>query len=96
MPSFLEVAKTLKDKIADPRNCLQNRPLLNNKMMFLRDDVIFVSKMSKYVYIVYSPHPVYVSTVFNRNFSFTENDFRLVVAKRCLDSVYYDLEVQAL
>lgn len=94
MPSFLEVTNALRNKLADPRNCLLNKPPLNNKMTLFKDSIVSVLRMSKYVYIVCTPHPIYVSTVFNRNFSFIKSDFRLVAARRCLDHIYYDLEIE--
>lgn len=94
MASFLEITKVLKSKIDNPKNCLLNRPELCNKMVLFKDDIVSVSRMSKYVYVIHIPHPIYISTVFNKDFSFTKSKFCHVAARRCLDHIYYDLEIQ--
>lgn len=91
--NFIKIGNSIKEKISDPKNTLLNSNRPKDPIILYKKDIVSQESMSKYVFILYTPMPFYVSTVFNRNFSFTENNFKYIIAKRCLDSIYYDLEI---
>lgn len=94
MDSFNNITKLVKEKMANPKVVLLNNNKLRNPTVFHRKNILSTQKMSKYLYILYSPQPLYVSTVFNKEFSFKEDDFEYFTARKCLDSIYYDLEIK--
>lgn len=93
MSDFFKISAAIKEKISNPRNILQNLPFLNPPRVIFRKDILSVSKISKYVYLINCPDPVYVSTVFNKEFSFEECLYEKIVLRRIYDSIYFDIQI---
>ena len=90
---LLDITNSLRSKISDPSVRLLHIPRLPAPLTIKRASITRVDRMSKYTYIVYCPAPVYVSVVFNKDFSFTESEYSSVHLRRCYELIYYDIKV---
>lgn len=91
MGMLLDVTNALRVKISDPIRRLRAAPCLLRPLVIRRADIVSVACMSKHIAIVYCPAPVYVSNVFNRDFSFAQSRFAAIELRKCHEQIYYDI-----
>lgn len=93
MPHLFELSEAIKRKIDNPENTLRNIPLSSNPLIIHPKDIISVDRIAKYLYKISCPVPIYVSTAFNKDFSFSNTKYNEIRIKRVYDSIYFDIEV---
>lgn len=94
MATLLDAAGLLRARISDPVRRLQTAPCLEQPLVVRRADIASVTYMSRHVAIVYCPAPVYISNVFNRDFSLHQTRYTAIELRRCHESIYYDIVVK--
>ena len=87
-----EMSRIIKPKLSDPINRLRSIPNLRIPFKISKISINRIEKMSKYVYILYCPDPVYVSTVFDNSDIFGIYDE--LIAHKVYDSIYYFLTLR--
>lgn len=90
MPNLFEISNFIKEKASNPRNTLENLPNIQ-PFTIKRQEILSVSKIAKYIFLVHSPTPIYISTVFNKSFKFESEEYTEIILKKCYDSIYFDL-----
>lgn len=93
MASPLDFTNSLRERLADPATRLLGPKYATRRMTIHRRDITAVERMSKYITIVRCPAPTYVSTVFNKDFSFVDSTYECVRLRRCYEDIYYDIQI---
>ena len=93
MENFSSLASSIRGKINSPKNTLLNMPNLEHSLEIQNKSIISVTKIAKYLYLLNTPEPVYISTVFNSEFDFQITNFDKILFRKCYDSIFYDFEV---
>lgn len=94
MASLVTYGETLRKKLCNPLHRLKMQPLLSPSVYIEKKSISSVTKLSRFLYIVSCPFPLYISTVFSPDFSFTKTPFSKVILTRQYDDIYYDLVVE--
>lgn len=92
MQNLFELSKKVKETVSNPKNILNNMPILEHPLIIEKAAIKSIVKVTKYLYKLTCPDLIFVSTVFNPEFSFQSNEYNKVAVKKCYDSIYFDIE----
>lgn len=90
MPDLFQISQSVKEKVLNPRNTLINIPILDTPVVINRKSILSVCRITKLVYLIYCPEPIYISVAFNNSFTFEDTNYREIILRKCYDSIYFD------
>ena len=94
MENFSSLASSIKEKLNSPRNTLLNMPNLEFPLEISRNSIVSISKIAKYLFVLNTPEPVYISIAFNTEFDFESIKYEKIIFRKCYDSIFYDFQTE--